>query len=41
MTMLEAMLIGMGMVLVYGVIALLLAMRSRRDVSQDGEHHHA
>lgn len=31
MTMLEAMFIGMGMVLVYGVIALLHAMRSRSD----------
>lgn len=41
MTMLEAMLTGMAMVLVYGVIALLLAMRSRRDIAHDGEHHHA
>lgn len=41
MTMLEAMLIGMGMVLAYGVIALLLAMRSRSDSSHDGKHHHA
>lgn len=37
MTMLEAMLIGMGMVLAYGVIALLLAVRSHRD----GGHRHA
>jgi hypothetical protein len=39
--MLEAMLIGMGMVLVYALVALVLAMRSRRDTSHDGEHHHA
>lgn len=41
MTMLEAMFIGMGMVLAYGLGALVLALRSRHSSRQDNQHHHA
>lgn len=41
MTMLDAMLIGMGMVLIYGLVALVIAMRSKNSSSESNQHHHA